>query len=84
MMARRSITLYQWLQEKIKAKGIDALAKELGVTPSAVNHWRRGYVMPDTRQMRKIRNISEGRVSLDKTVDLHFSQQNKKRYTAKA
>lgn len=66
------------LNEWIEKEGAATVAKLLKITEGAVRHWRRGWVLPDSRQMAKIRKFSHGQVSIDLTLDSHFSAQNKK------
>lgn len=71
---KKQITVKEWIDEE----GTSVVAAALGVTQAAVGHWHRGWVLPDSRQMRKIRKLSRERVSMDLTLDAHFSDTNKK------
>lgn len=75
-MSAKPLTLRAWIEEM----GVSRVAQTLGVTRSAVGHWKRGYVLPDSRQLQAIRRLSKGRVSMDRSLDEHFDSKNKKRY----
>lgn len=61
------LTLSQWIEKE----GVEAVASILKVTPAAVRHWRRGWVLPNTELMKKIQLVSKGVVSFDKTLKTH-------------
>lgn len=70
----KSISIKEW----IEAEGVSTIAKALGVTISCVGHWKRGLVLPDTRQFRKILKLTDNRVSIDKSYAEHFATGNNK------
>lgn len=71
---QQTVSLKDWIDKE----GISTVAKVLTVTEACVRHWKRGYVLPDSNQMKKIRMLTKGRVSFDTTLDSHFSKENKK------
>lgn len=72
------LSLLEWIEQE----GTDTIAKALGVTRSTINHWKRGYVLPRSEIMIKIRKLSRGAVSIEQMVEAHFAATNKNnRYT---
>ncbi len=64
-MKRTPISLTAFIEEK----GVEFLAKKLGVNPSTVGHWRTGLCYPQVKQMRKIKKLSRGLVTYDTIID---------------
>lgn len=54
--------------EWVNTYGGVRLAKELGIDPSTISHWRRGTA-PKVEHMRQIRAISKGVVTYDHIID---------------
>lgn len=74
----KQLTLKEWIERE----GVPTLAKALKVNEATVRHWRRGFTFPNSSQMHRIRALSKGAVSIDKSVDAHFSSSNKNRFRA--
>lgn len=63
----KKLTINEW----IKHQGVGRVAAILGVTEDAVRYWLRGQSLPRTEQMAQIKNVSRGRVSLERTILEH-------------
>lgn len=69
-MSKKKLTLRDWIDHQ----GIDQVAKKLKATRATVRHWRRGYCLPKSDQMLKIKKLSRGRLTIDSMVEAHFSK----------
>jgi len=49
--------------------GIEPLAEKLGIDPSAVSHWRRGHCHPQVRHMKKIVELSKGKLTYQEIIE---------------
>lgn len=58
-------TFTDWINET----GVNKVAKILGVYESTVRHWRNGFVLPRSHQMKRIKDITKGRVSYDAILE---------------
>lgn len=72
----KKITVGQWVEER----GVKEAVLVCDVDTSTARNWQRGFVLPDSRNMIKIRRHTKGQVSIDLTVDHHFSAKNKARF----
>lgn len=64
MKSRHRNIFIQWVNEYGRMK----LAKDLGIDPSAVSHWRRGQ-HPTIHHMKKIVKLSKGKVRYEHIID---------------
>lgn len=63
--SRKPSAFIEWVNEY----GGRRLAKVLGIDPSTISHWRGGRVLPKAEHMKKIVELSEGRVTYDHIID---------------
>jgi transcriptional regulator with XRE-family HTH domain len=67
----------------VSAFGTTELARRLGVNPSAVTHWLRGYCSPHPANAIKIQTLAKQRgvaLTLDEIYE-HFREVRSERYT---
>jgi len=69
----KKISLKAWI-DKV---GATKIAEALSVEVSTVRHWRSGHCLPQTKQMRAIRKLSNGQVTYENMIDPHFEAKGK-------
>lgn len=58
-------TFENWLEEK----GVEVVAKKLGVGDATVKSWLRGACDPRVDQLRRIKHWTRGRISYEAMID---------------
>lgn len=61
----RKTAFVKWIDEVGKSN----LASKLGIDPSAVTHWVKGRNRPSVQQMKKIKELSKGRIGFEEMID---------------
>jgi hypothetical protein len=75
-MARiKAVPFKKWIDEIT----VNELASLMRVDRATVRHWRTGWVLPRDDQKLKIYVLSRGAVGLQKMIEDHYSEENKKR-----
>lgn len=67
------LTIEEWIDKL----GVEEVSKVLGVERSTVRHWRRGFVLPRTDQMKQIKKYSHGAVTYASIIDGQNERKNK-------
>lgn len=70
-MAKKQTKFSAW----INTKGDSYLADILNVTEGSAGHWRRGHCIPRPAHMKKIVEMSRGRISYEDIIENYLSKQ---------
>lgn len=69
MSVKKASAFSQW----IDAKSVKGLARTLNVQKSTVRYWRLGKTVPRPGQMKKIVQLSRGRVTYRAMIEHHLN-----------
>lgn len=66
------MTLAEWITKETSV----VVARKLSTTVGCVNIWRRGLVLPRTKLMKLIVELSDGAVSYEEMIETFHSRSN--------